>query len=689
MNYWQMQNQEKWSALFSKFQIKRHSIFQTMKVFATGMFILLYLASFWSFTSAQESTNIVADTNHVNTLISKSIENVRTRPDDAIKYADSAKVLAESLGFTKGVALALKYQGMGHYFQSENFETINYWVESLNAFRAIGDQNGEANMLNNIGSIYFNQAMDVKALEYYLESLRVAEEINDTFRILSALVNIGSVYSNKEATYDKALEYYFQALPLSISQGDYVSMGTTTVNIGQVFYNLEELDSALFYFEQSLEYFQHVEGGNVPYSLNYIGNVYARQNKFEEAIRYQQRAYEIAKERNAKLEMTHILIGLAETYKMQGNTRASLEILDKAEVIALDINANNQLKEIFEDKSSAFADLSMFRKAYQYRLLLSDVKDSLFNIQNAKSMERMQFNYDLEKKENQIALLVKDNELKALEVERQSLQMERQRILRNALFGGLLLILVIVFILFRNYRMKVKSNRMLESQKQQIESLLLNILPAPVAKELQHFGFATPRHFESVSVLFTDFKGFSSIAKDLSPEELVSELNEFFIAFDQITENYGLEKIKTIGDAYMCAGGIPTEDEDHPIKTVKAGLEMQQFMIRKNVERREKGKIPWGLRIGIHTGPVVAGVVGRKKYAYDIWGSTVNISSRMESNGEEGKLNISFSTYELIKDHFDCQPRGKIYAKNIGEIDMFFVDDKFSVEKPIEVLTES
>jgi class 3 adenylate cyclase len=633
--------------------------------------------------------NISADTNLVNALISQSIENVRTRPDIAIQYADSARVMAEKVGFTKGVALALKYQGMGHYFQSENFETINYWIESLNAFKAIGDRNGEANMLNNIGSIYFNQAMDVKALEYYLESLRVAEEINDTFRILSALINIGSVYSNKEATYDKALAYYFQALPLSISQGDFVSMGTTTVNIGQVYYNLEELDSALYYFEQSLEYFGHVEGGNIPYTLNYIGNVYARKGQFEKAVNYQIQAYEIARERNAKLEMTHILIGLAETYRMTGNTSAALEALDKAEVIAEDINANNQLKDIYEDKSYFYADLSMYNKAYEYRLLLSDVKDSLFNIQNAKSMERMQFNYDLEKKENQIALLVKDNELKALEVERQSLQMERQRILRNALSGGLILILVIAFILYRNFRMKVKSNRMLGAQKQQIESLLLNILPAPVAKELQNFGFATPRYFESVSVLFTDFKGFSSIAKDLSPNELVSELNEFFIGFDHITEKYGLEKIKTIGDAYMCAGGIPSENNEHPVQTVEAGLEMQKFMNMKNAERQKKGKEPWGLRIGIHTGPVVAGVVGRKKYAYDIWGSTVNISSRMESNGEEGKLNISASTYELIKDQYYCLHRGKIHAKNIGEIDMYFVEETIIAEQAKEVVQDS
>ena len=189
-------------------------------------------------------------------------------------------------------------------------------------------------------------------------------------------------------------------------------------------------------------------------------------------------------------------------------------------------------------------------------------------------------------------------------------------------------------------------------------------------------GVATPRHYEEVSVLFTDFKGFSKIAEGLSPTQLVSELNEFFIAFDHITDDYNLEKIKTIGDAYMCAGGIPNENDDHPLDAVRAGLAMQEFMKTNNEKRIKNGKIPWELRVGVHTGPIVAGVVGKKKYAYDIWGSTVNISSRMESNGEAGKLNISAATYELVKEDYNCSHRGKIYAKNIGDIDMYFVENE-------------
>ncbi|HBB92819.1 MAG TPA: hypothetical protein DC042_14165 [Bacteroidales bacterium] len=246
---------------------------------------------------------------------------------------------------------------------------------------------------------------------------------------------------------------------------------------------------------------------------------------------------------------------------------------------------------------------------------------------------------------------------------------------KNAVFGGLILILIIAFIIFRNYLNKVKINRLLDKQNVQIENLLLNILPAPVAKELQESGKASPRDYSSVTVLFTDFKGFTRIAEGMSPNELVTELNDFFHAFDDIVERHNLEKIKTIGDAYMCAGGIPAENSTHPFDAVEAGFEMQRFIASRNLERAANGQEPWELRVGIHTGPVVAGVVGRKKYAYDIWGSTVNIASRMESNGEVGRVNISMSTFNLVREKYQCHYRGKITAKNLGDIDMYFVEN--------------
>jgi adenylate cyclase len=205
--------------------------------------------------------------------------------------------------------------------------------------------------------------------------------------------------------------------------------------------------------------------------------------------------------------------------------------------------------------------------------------------------------------------------------------------------------------------------------------LLLNILPADIAEELKIHGKAEARDFDMVSILFTDFKGFTEASAKLSAQELVGEINVCFEAFDGIMAKYEVEKIKTIGDAYMAAGGLPVPTDDSIKNTVLAALEMQAFITKRKTEMDTAGKPAFEMRVGIHTGPVVAGIVGVKKFQYDIWGDTVNTASRIESNSEAGKVNISQATYELVKDdsNFTFESRGKIEAKGKGEIEMYFV----------------
>ena len=220
-----------------------------------------------------------------------------------------------------------------------------------------------------------------------------------------------------------------------------------------------------------------------------------------------------------------------------------------------------------------------------------------------------------------------------------------------------------------------EKNKIIREEQQRSESLLLNILPSLVAEELKKKGHTNARLFEDVSVLFADFVGFSKIAELLTPQELVSELDTCFRAFDQIIANYNLEKIKTIGDCYMCAGGLPNGGGAQLSDMVRAARDMQKWLHTWNTERIKTGKPRFEARIGIHRGPVVAGVVGSKKFAFDIWGDTVNIAARIEQAGEGGKINISGEAYELIRHSFPCTYRGKIAAKNKGEIDMYFVDN--------------
>jgi class 3 adenylate cyclase/tetratricopeptide (TPR) repeat protein len=650
-----------------------------MKKAVTNLLLLFVCCSMLSAVQNPETDSLETllinareDTVKVNILLALSKNLFMTDPQDAVRYGSQARELAEKLDFSPGIASAFKFIGLGYYFQGEYFETIQNWQSCLEKFELLEDKLGVANMLNNLGAVYNNEGDDAKALDYYLRSLKVSEEIGDTLRIVTAMINVGLIYSKNPGTYDKALIYYKEVLPICEDLGDLDAIGTASLNLGELYYQREDYDIALSYFEKSLEALSN--SGNVFYSLINIGKVYAKRGDYLRAVEYQEEAYIRAERVNAKMDMLRALLGLAETYTQEYNFREALNSYHGAESLAREIKANYELKSAYEGLALSYSNISNFSSAYKYQTLLTSMKDTLYNSAKDKKLQALQFNFDIEKKEGEINLLKKDKAL-------QDVIIQKKNFMKNAFLVGLILILVIAIILIKNNRDKVKANRMLDKQKVKIENLLLNILPSEVAKELQRYGAAVPRYYEQVTVLFTDFKGFTMLAEKLSPKELVSELNDFFIAFDEIIGRHGLEKIKTIGDAYMCAGGIPVMNSDHPFNTVNAGLEMQEYMRETNEKRERLGESTWDLRIGIHTGPVVAGVVGKKKYAYDIWGNTVNIASRMESSGEAGKLNISAATYDIVKESYACSHRGKIYAKNVGDIDMYFVNAEIANTK--------
>jgi adenylate cyclase len=211
-------------------------------------------------------------------------------------------------------------------------------------------------------------------------------------------------------------------------------------------------------------------------------------------------------------------------------------------------------------------------------------------------------------------------------------------------------------------------------EKEKTEALLANVLPKNTASEIMEKGKATKIKYNFVTVLFSDIQGFTKIAEETNPEILIDELDKFFFYFDSVVEKFGIEKIKTIGDAYMCAGGIPEKNRTNPVEVILAALEMQRYMNKLKETSEIEGMKFWDIRIGIHTGTVVAGVVGQKKLSYDIWGDTVNTASRMESSGEAGKINISGTTYEFVKEFFTCEFRGKMPVKYKGELEMYFVN---------------
>jgi len=637
-----------------------------MKRFSILLFFLLF-SSFLPCIAQDNGTDSLKlalkkqneDTTKVNLL--NQITTITIQSEDAFIYGNQAVKLATKLNFSKGKALGLKNLGLYYFIKSDFIPAEEYWREALEEYTVIHDESGRANMLNNLGSIKYNMGNLSQAMEFFFQSLEVSQKAGDTLRIVTALNNIGLVYMAKPNTYDLAIEYLNKGLLLATLINDKANMGSSYVNLGEVNFEQGKDSAALYNFFKAKDVLDPNDE-ILPYVLNNIGKLFSRKNQSDVALQYHQEALSKSTEIGNKLFMAQSSLALAQLYRERGQHEKAREYFEEASTISAEIKAGPELQKAYAGLSESFSINNDFRSAYKYSNLSAKLADSLYKY----AADSMQLKYEVGIKEKQIDLLTKDKDLKDLEL-------KRQKIAKNALMVGLGLVFLIIGILYRDYRLKVKTNNILDHQKAEIESLLLNILPAEVAHELQTEGHATPKYFDHATVLFTDFKGFTKMADALSPQELVAELNGCFMAFDDIIEKYKLEKIKTIGDSYMCAGGIPTPDPTATLKMIAASFDIIEYLNKWNEQRASIGLKPWELRIGIHVGPLVAGVVGKKKYAYDIWGSTVNIASRMESAGEPGQVNISSSVYDIIKNHYDCQYRGKISAKNIGEIDMYFV----------------
>jgi class 3 adenylate cyclase len=374
-----------------------------------------------------------------------------------------------------------------------------------------------------------------------------------------------------------------------------------------------------------------------------------------------------------------------ELLNAEGIKKQNQELAAKVETLGATTSELSQEKEQLSQQKE---QLSNQRKLLQtvvkqkeaaiQSMSAAQIKQQLLLMEQERVLDSMTFSSIIDSFElSQKEMTVKQQEAELREKEAEIQLRNSQRNLLLAIAG---IVLIVAAGLFHRYHV-IRShnavlgekNRIIEAERKRSEELLLNILPVAVASELKEKGFANAKKFQHVTVLFTDFQGFSAISKKMPPEQLVNDLDYAFKNFDRIIGKFGLEKIKTIGDAYMCAGGIPAEDASHPVNVVHAALEIQDFLDGWNRGKRDKGHPPFEARIGIHTGPIVAGVVGSKKFAYDIWGDTVNVASRMESSSEAGRVNISSATYSFVKNVFECEYRGKVPAKNVGEVEMYFV----------------
>lgn len=401
------------------------------------------------------------DTLKVNILISICQNEYRSSPDSAIFYGNEALRLSEKLNFGKGSANACKYIGMGYYFLGIYSETINYWEKALSGFESVNDKVGVSNILSNFGALYANQGDDVKALDFHLRSLKAAEESKNSLRIATSMINIGVIYLNNPKTHDLSLEYNLSALPLSEKIGNNDAIGTVCVNIGEIFFFRESYDTALFYYEKSLNAFRKSNSGNVPYTLTNIGKVYMKRGDFKKAIEVQQEGYEIAKQSGAKLEMTATLLGISETYSAAGNIKSAIKTYIEARETAEELGAKKELRQAYEGLSSSYAKLSDYANAFKYQTLLTNIKDTLYITANNNKIQFLQLNYELDKKETLISL--------------QDVKIKKQKFTQRTFIIGFIIAIIVAIQTYRNYRRKVRTNELLARQKNEIEIINKNL----------------------------------------------------------------------------------------------------------------------------------------------------------------------------------------------------------------------
>jgi class 3 adenylate cyclase len=404
-----------------------------------------------------------------------------------------------------------------------------------------------------------------------------------------------------------------------------------------------------------------------------LGSLYFRQGDYKMALEYSTQGLKGAEEIGSKGQTAHALGQMAEVYEAQKEYKKARDVGERALSLAQEEGNMERVRFSSKGLSSIYKAIGNYQRSMELYELSVLMRDSLNNEENQKAIIQQQFVFDYEKKV--LADSLKSEEAKLIVQHEHEKEVHEKEQQRNIMLGSGLGILLLAGGLWSRLRYTKKTKAKIEKEKDRSEELLLNILPEEVAKELKENGTAEAQLIEHVSVLFTDFKGFTAMAEQVSAQELVHELHVCFSEFDLIMQKYGIEKIKTIGDAYMAAGGLPVPTDESVKNTVLAALEMRDFVEAGKAKKIEDGLPYFEIRIGVHTGPVVAGIVGIKKFQYDIWGDTVNTASRIESNGEIGKVNISQATYDLLNDDpaFTFENRGKIEAKGKGEIEMYFV----------------
>lgn len=586
-------------------------------------------------------------------------------------FEESLKIYQKS-NVIKEVGTCLTKIGNSYYFQGEYVKALAYYERSIEVYTKIDNKKGISSALNNIGAIHYYLGNYPKALEYYKRAVLIQEQLGDKKITAATIQNIGGIYF-KIGDYKSTMRYYERAYSLIKQIKDRRETAKILNSIGLVYIKEKKIDESLNSLNQSLKIAEAINDKQIKTEvLSSLGELFYFQKDLGKALFYYKLCLKISNENNNLQYKSTSQIGIGNILHQSGKNNeaihqcmSGLKIAEKLGSLSVKKDACECLYKANKSNGNAGKALTYFEKSLA-------LNDSMRSEETSNRMMNMEF--QKQQLVDSLANVRKEHFLKLKHTE-EIREREKQK---NIIVITLCFILIVAVGLWSRLNFVRKSRKALKIEKDNSERLLLNILPEEIAEELKANGYVSAKNFNLVSILFTDFKSFTETSERLSPQDLVAEINICFKAFDMICGKYNIEKIKTIGDAYMAAGGIPKPDINSLKNIVSAGIDMQEFMLERKTANDHKSKPVFEMRLGIHAGPIVAGIVGVKKFQYDVWGDTVNTASRMESSGEVGKVNISESLYNLIKDYpdFSFEYRGMIKAKGKGEIKMYFVTHK-------------
>ncbi|MBI5219284.1 MAG: tetratricopeptide repeat protein [Bacteroidia bacterium] len=626
------------------------------------------------------------DAMNASGIINTKIENLQKELD-----------IKEKSGNKKAVSEVMVSIG-NSYYEAGNFgNSIEYYARSLKLKEETGDKKAVSVLYNNIGDIYATILNYEKAIENYQKALQTKEETGDKTGNEKILNKIGAMFY-QEKNYSKAIDFFEKSYEIDERNGDKKNAASSLNNIGVAHYESGNYEKAVEYYEKALKMLEEIGSKKeISMSLNNLGNVNFDWKKFTKALDFYQKSLKYKEELHYEQGIVISLYNIANVYFETADYNNAIEFYARGKELSEKIKLTPYAYLNNKALAKVYCKINNFKKAYESLLAAKTMNEVLFDENTQKQISEIHYKYDEEsrEKEKKIENLekqlaeqnlwvrflnekkVRDDDLYNKQRQIQKLKLAKERIISYSLFAGFLLLGIIALIFFNRYKIKKKANANLEKanneillEKQKSDQLLLNILPVKVATDLKEKGKSDPELYKNVSVVFADIVEFTKKSSVHEPHVIINELNEFFTALDDIVDLHHCERIKTIGDAYLavCGMHIPVENHAGNIARVALGI------LKYAGERNNAAAIKWIIRIGIHTGEVVGGVVGTKKYIYDVFGDTINTASRLETCCEPMKINASEEIYEKLKDTFHFTFRGLIEAKGKGAINMYYLE---------------